>query len=450
MTHLVIIGFDEIVSNKYIDIIEKAILENRISSYSIIDLKSEEKHIKHRINKLKIKPKKEYYLNDKNNREFNINEIDNIFKDILDNNYKVKVYIATELKSHLFYLNYCISKCYDCLVEKPIFAPRINNMFAPHLIESTMNNLVSESAKNKVDVSVMTLGRYHPIYNKIILKELKDNIIKYESPITSIHLRAAGGVWNLHDEYLDREDHPYKYGYGMLMHGGYHYIDVFTQIIELNKLLFPNDKLVMNVKTYGAFPFDQNERISKKYSNIFDDNKENWKHNNKDIKFGETDIVSVLELRNETKNNVLTIGTISLEQTTPSIRFWKEFPPHIYNKNGRISSVDLEVRLSTLYSIHVNCYDVPEEINNNIEKIGARSTVVTRSNFNLLKTEKPITVRNFEGLFHNLSNKEVMENWINGEEKRSNLKQHINVMNILGGLAISLNENGREVTIALE
>ena len=56
MNQLIIIGFDEIVSNKYIDIIEKAIKDKQISSYSIIDLEDSKNEIKNRISKIYIKP----------------------------------------------------------------------------------------------------------------------------------------------------------------------------------------------------------------------------------------------------------------------------------------------------------------------------------------------------------------------------------------------------------
>lgn len=45
MEQLVVIGFDEIVSNKYIVVIEEAIKNGKISTYSIIDLKSAQKEI---------------------------------------------------------------------------------------------------------------------------------------------------------------------------------------------------------------------------------------------------------------------------------------------------------------------------------------------------------------------------------------------------------------------
>jgi len=229
------------------------------------------------------------------------------------------------------------------------------------------------------------------------------------------------------------------------MHGAYHYLDIFIQLVELNKLIYPNDHMIMAVKTYAAYPFDQNDRISKKISEKFDDYDKNFKKKNKNVKFGETDFVVAFELKNETKKSVITLGTLSFEQTTPSIRFWKDFPVGVYNKNGRISSVDVEAQLSVLYSMHVSCFDVPEKINNNIEKIGAKAVVTTRSNFNLLKDEEPITEKEYNGLFHNISNKKVMENWIYDKESKSRLSMHKNVMNLISCIALSLKMNGKEI-----
>lgn len=445
MNQLIIIGFDEIVSNKYIDIIEKAIKDKQISSYSIIDLEDSKNEIKNRISKIYIKPANEIYLK-ANKRNVGIEQIEDAFKTIQEKSQdKIKVYIATELRSHLFYLTYCLEKGYDCLIEKPIFAPLKKGVFYPQKISHTMKKICNMAQKKDIKTSVMTLGRYHPIYNEILIENIKKRVIKYSTPVTSINMRVNGGVWNLHKEYLEREDHPYKYGYGMLMHGAYHYLDIFIQLVELNKLIYPNDHMIMAVKTYAAYPFDQNDRISKKISEKFDDYDKNFKKKNKNVKFGETDFVVAFELKNETKKSVITLGTLSFEQTTPSIRFWKDFPVGVYNKNGRISSVDVEAKLSVLYSMHVSCFDVPEKINNNIEKIGAKAVVTTRSNFNLLKDEEPITEKEYNGLFHNISNKKVMENWIYDKESKSRLSMHKNVMNLISCIALSLKMNGKEI-----
>lgn len=163
-----------------------------------------------------------------------------------------------------------------------------------------MSDLCEKSDKARTHVSVMTTGRYHPIYNEILIKELREHVTKYDAPVTSAHVRVSGGVWNLHREYISREDHPYKYGYGMLMHGAYHYIDVFTQILELNRLVYPEDVLQVHVKAYSAYPTDQNDRIPKRYSSMFDDNDETFRYRYSDMVFGETDFVAALKLLNAT------------------------------------------------------------------------------------------------------------------------------------------------------
>ncbi|TFV32621.1 hypothetical protein E4K10_22810 [Streptomyces sp. T1317-0309] len=61
-------------------------------------------------------------------------------------------------------------------------------------------------------------------------------------------------MWNLQREFESRDDHPYKYGYGMMMHGAYHYVDLATQILSLNAELFSERQLRLEVSAFGAFP----------------------------------------------------------------------------------------------------------------------------------------------------------------------------------------------------
>ena len=447
---LVIIGFDEIVSNKYIDIINNAIENSILSCYSIIDLKTVKTEISRRIKKLKVPPKNELYISNYNSSDAVVKELNCLFNQIKSKcSDDIVVYIATELKSHLFYLQYCILNKYDCLIEKPIFATFKRGQFYPHKIKTTMNNLLKKSLRCNLNISVMTLARYHPIYNDILIKNLKKNVKKLKTPITSINMNVKGGVWNLHDEYINREDHPYKYGYGMLMHGAYHYIDIFSQLLELNKLLYKNTKLDLYIKNYAAYPFDQNERISKLKEKNFNDIIPNFKQKNMKFHFGETDFVAVFKLVNRETSSIITIGTLSFEQTTVSLRTWKEFPKDVYNKNGRISSVDIGVELSTLYSITTNCYDVPSK-EDNIDKIGAEAVVREIKNYKLLDDSVPFSKKTYEGVFHNISNKKVMKNWIEGKENKSRFSSHKNVMSIIGCIGESLYKNGKEMKVEVE
>lgn len=448
--HLVIVGFDDIVSDKYLSCVKNAIEAGKIDSYSIIDLESERENIEERLNTILIKPENVYYLPNVqvNGDEWaNREDFEPIFIELIQKKGQIKVYIATELKAHEAYLKYCVENDISSLTEKPILAPIKEGRFEPRLIESTMQHLLKTSQNKKAEHSIMTLSRYHKIYNDITIESLRKRMIKYQAPLTSLHFRTAGGVWNLHHEYENRDDHPYKYGYGMIMHGAYHYIDLTVQILCLNKLIYPNNEFTITLSSYAAYPSDQNDRISKKYSAKFEDDKPNWiTINNNSSKYGETDITTSFCMKEKASGRTITLGTISLEQTTPSVRNWKDIPPNIYNKNGRISFVDLEAQLSTLHSINVQCFDVPVRHIKEVERIDAFARVSTRSNASLLLDEEYNTCNIYDGLFHSDSNRELMTRWLMDDENRSNLVDHLPVMRFTQALAESIKEQGYPIT----
>ena len=449
LAHLIVVGFDDIVGNKYLPCIEEAINLGLIDSYSVIDLESQKVEIDRKIASINLKPEKVYYLPDSKRK--GISAGPNIFgpllKKIKQQKGMIKVYIATELKAHEGYLKYCVENGIDSLVEKPILAPMQNGRFDPTLIESTMHYLVKEAKKRSAKHSVMTLSRYHKIYNDIVLESLKQKMVELGAPLTSFHFRHAGGVWNLHREYESREDHPYKDGYGMIMHGGYHYIDLAVQFLRLNKLIFPETAFSLTMSSYVAYPADQNDRIPKKFSENFDDNCPDWSSiEPNSSKYGETDVVTSFCLKNKDTGRVLTVGTISLEQTTPSIRTWKDIPTGIYNKNGRVSSVEFEAQLSTLHSVNVQCFDVPIRANKEVDRIDAFARITTRTNASLLRGEEYNAEETHSGLFHSDSNRQLMAMWLKNEEHKSQLFQHAPVMRMLQALATSIKKPGYPIT----
>lgn len=445
--HLVIVGFDDIIADKYMETIELAISTGHISGYSIIDFISNQDWIEHKLQKVSIQPELKYFITvaKKENKWADKDVFKPIFYEIISKKGEIKVYIATELKAHEEYLQYCVENDIDSLTEKPIFSPLKNGKFDPSLIDEKMKYLTSLAQKSNAKHSVTSLARYHEIYNDKAIEKIKERIIKYEAPITSLHLRFASGVWNSHIEYENREDHPYKYGYGVLMHGAYHYVDVITRFLSLNHLIFPNDNLQLTLSSYGGFPADQNDRISKKYSTLFDDDKPEWadKSTNK-TDYGETDIVTSFQLLNTSTNKVITLGTMSFEQTTPSIRTWKDIPAEIYNKNGRTACADLEVQLSTLFTLNLKCFDIPTE--GEIDRIKAFARIETRANASLLKDEKFYTKEEAHDVSHNISNRSLIGNWLAGAEGKSTLQSHFIVMKVLQSLAESIKNPGHPIS----
>jgi hypothetical protein len=356
------------------------------------------------------------------------------------------VYIATEVRAHEAYLRFCVENHIDSLVEKPVLAPIVDGRFKPSYITKTMEELIGVAADSPAEHSVMTLSRYHQIYNHKVVASLRDRMERWEAPLTSFHLRAAGGVWNLQREFESRDDHPYKYGYGMMMHGAYHYVDLATQILSLNAELFPERQLRLEVSAFGAFPIDQHQRLSQPIARRFQDAGARWSADSDEgFLFGETDVTSTFRLVDAATGRTVSLGTLSFEQTTPSIRDWAELPDGLYNVNGRTSSVDLEAQLSTLFSTHVHCYDIPRGVS--ADGIDAFARVTTRANAALLPDEQYVSEESFDGLFHSDSNRQLMEHWLRGSEQRSSLASHLRPMQVTEALASSVLAPGRLVTV---
>ena len=441
--HLVIVGFDDIIADKYMETIEQAILDGHINGYSIIDLFSNQKWIEQKLQKVNVQPELKYFITVSKNKNkwADRDGFQPIFNEIIKKKGEIKVYIAAELKAHEEYLQYCVENDIDSLTEKPIFSPIKNCKFDPSLIDKKMKYFLSLVQKSSAKHSITSLARYHSIYNDKVIDKIKECILKYDTPLTSLHLRFSAGVWNTHVEYENREDHPYKYGYGMLMHGAYHYVDVIAQLLLLNYLIFPHDTLQFTLSSYGGFPGDQNDRISKKYSALLGDNKPDWSDKSKHkTDYGETDIVTSFQLFNVTTNKMITLGTMSFEQTTPSIRTWKDIPVEIYNKNGRTACADLEAQLSTLFSLNLKCFDMP--IKDEIDHIKAFARIETRANAPLLEDEKFYEKEEYNNVSHNISNRELIGNWLAGKEEKSTLQNHFIVMKILQSLAESIRNPG--------
>jgi hypothetical protein len=314
--------------------------------------------------------------------------------------------------------------------------------------------MMDAAADTGTSHSVMTLSRYHGIYNSRVLESVKERVVRHGAPVTSFHLRAAGGVWNRECEYLERGDHPYKYGYGMLMHGAYHYVDLACQFLLLNTLVFGDSPLEMTVSAFGAFPRDQRARIPSGIAARLGEPVASADHAAME-RFGETDVVASFRVRDVSSGATVTLGTLAFEQTTPSIRHWAGFPPDVYNKNGRVSKVELEAQLSTLYAIHVQCYDGPHGVQRgevliaDPDNIDAHAVVSERANAAMLAGERFNSTESFSGLFHSDSNRALMSAWLRNEEERSRLATHRLPMLVTQALACAIRAVGETVTVRL-
>ena len=446
--HLIVVGFDEIVLNKYLELIDVAMKEGVLDGFTIVDLAKERDEIVKRLARALIQPECTYYLTtpDVLHEKEQLAEFDEVVQKVRSTHDEIKIYIATEVSYHERYLKYSVENGISCLIEKPVFLPQKDGKYCPEVMMEKMNYYAKQAEKNNCNVSVMTLGRCHEIYADVVYQMIKEKMLKYDAPLTSFHIKHAGGVWNLHREYLTREDHPYRYGYGMLMHGGYHNVDLLARFLLLNKKIFPEKQFEIAFTSYAAYPTDQNDRIPKPISERFDDNCPDWWQNEgKGINWGETDITSTFCLRDKDTKRVITLGTIAMEQTTPSVRTWTDFPENLYNKNGRVSNLDMEIQLSTLFAASVKCYKIPRDDGKFVEHTPVKPHIITRANPKLLPDEEYETKVVYPEVYNSTSNKRIMTNWLRDKENVSTLKDHVPVMKLMQTIAFSLEKQGESV-----
>jgi predicted dehydrogenase len=455
---LVVVGFGPVTSYKYSRMIADAVRSGVVDSYSVVDLESQRRVIDGRLSPMAIPPEEVLLLPDASavQKTGSISpEFDRWLGQKLENPGKrVRVFIATEPQAHESYLRYCIQRGVDSLTTKPLVLPMRDGWFAPDELLAQTTAIANLAREYGGSHEVLCLGRHHEVYEYGVRRPVQRLIDRLGVPVTSVHLKTASGVWNLPHEFGSRDDHPYRYGYGMLMHGAYHYVDILTRILLLNRRILPTEPLTLHVVSYGAWPVDQSCRIPSPLSEGLANHHTALERFPSDHAFGETDVVSVFRLcLND--GQTLTVGTLALEQTTPGMRSWGPFPVVPYNINGRLHSTELDVRLSVAYGVCGRVVKVPLGGRRDTEDLRARNLgqVITRANAVLLDEQEFYTEQRLERAYGDSfsfrAERAIFREWLEGRPGYSDVESHIPTAAVTQALAESLGNPGSEIVIPL-
>ena len=277
-----------------------------------------------------------------------------------------KIIISTEPKAHKAYLQWAIDNNVDVLIDKPLTSPIgcCNNLLSAKQIFADFNHLQKSLKNSKSKITVQVQRRYHPGYLSI-KKYIEDFIKKYRVPISFLDIYHADGMWNMPNEFFFRENHPYKYGYGKLMHSGYHFIDLLVFFLEAENKFLPTCKKIDNVSMFVQ-TFDPKDFFKQigtdDYSSLFSkdavcDFTKYLKHT-KIGQLGEIDVYAIIQFRHQ--DTVITTASINLLQNSFSRRAWTNLPKDTYKGNGRIRHERLNMQLSSLLNVQVYSYQSHE------------------------------------------------------------------------------------------
>lgn len=269
--------------------------------------------------------------------------------------------MCTEPKAHLAYLDFLIENDIHILAAKPLTAPQNSSISydAASKIQSDYDYLVNKlKSKKDLKIELQCQRRYNPIY-QFVMREIETFVAEFDIPMTYCEIYHSEGMWNMPDEFLSRENHPYKYGYGKLLHGGYHFIDLLAWLI--NTCYRVSSKIPDRGEIY-AVPFSPSDFMTvfnnedykrffqkDKYSDLFS--------NDKKAEFeqmGELDFFGILQLFKDDKR--LTTCSLNLLHTGFSRRSWDTLPEDTYKGNGRIRHERINIQFGHLLNIQVHSY----------------------------------------------------------------------------------------------
>ena len=360
MKKVAIFGLGPHARRIYYPYLEEVIAEhNDISLELVVDLDTNKKYIEKWLTSRKLQPKHKIYLSA--DEQINPSRINDSVTLALQKYGINKAILSTEPKSHKVYLKKCIELGIPVVTDKPVTSPVFAEAGAasPRQIADDVDELQALLKKHPESrVLVQCQRRNHKGY-QLVLKTVEEVVKQYGVPITYINIHHSDGMWNMPDEFVYRENHPYKYGYGKLMHSGYHFIDLLATLFNINTKNISKPPDTLNIFSQGVHPLDQHMTLDKEiYDKFFGAdiaNKFSSFMNKDDLKsYGEVDSFSQLQLVKEGK--VQTTAQLSLMQSGFSQRAWSDLPEDAYKSNGRIRHELVDIHIGPLLSVQVHSY----------------------------------------------------------------------------------------------
>lgn len=359
--------------------------------------------------------------------------------------------ISTEPKAHFMYLQFALKHNINVISDKPITVNK--NMTSLKSIKKTRKQfyqLLKLYDKSSANCKIMCQRQYHRGY-EYIKKILTEVVTKYQIPITYIDIYHSDGNWEMpHD--LNKENHPYKYGYGKLFHSGYHFIDLLSSFLKINDNL-PASKRIKYGEVYttcftpedelSVFNFDDYKRIFK------DQNIPDY-YNKKKCpsfhKYGEKNCYNLFSFKNH-EQKTITNANLNLLHYAFSRRGWIQSRDY-YKKNGRIRHERVNIQVGPLLNIQIHSYQSKEIKDRSSDmlleqQVGGlehfdifiyrNSDIIGGKTFEKVQLGDLYTAKEKQNIlgYNELSREEFLNNFLHGKNSKGDLKEQQLAIEIL-------------------
>lgn len=264
--------------------------------------------------------------------------------------------VATDPRHHLHYLEWAALHGLPALVDKPLTARALDftDAAAQSLLDD-FHRVGKVFADVPADATMMVPRRCHPGF--VFLRDtLHSAVCQLGVPLTHVDVYHSSGYWNMPDEFLTRENHPYRHGYGALLHSGYHFVDLAAQLLDLNRAAASEvqaDRIEVGARY--ATPADVLAQVPRSFyerAGIGDGLDEAFSADGlrSAARCGETDLqLTVTALRG---GRTLTLGGLRLLETGTSHRSWRNLPADTYKGNGKFAQDRISAHVGHLLGLH--------------------------------------------------------------------------------------------------
>lgn len=465
MKNFIFIGLGPHAKRIYYPFLEKHRARYDIRLKLLIELENQKPHAAAFLDHRTLRPEKILYLpdNETNRMGTALDVVAERELDVLVCTETIDgIIISTEPKAHKIYAAWALKRNINILMDKPITAPLypstdIQSARAIYRDYTDLKNMLKQSAAK---FYVVCQRRNHAGY-AFIKDYLKKFVSEFEIPISYIDIYHADGAWSLPHEFY-KENHPYKYGYGKLMHSGYHFVDLFSWFAEANYALprarpdaaklyaarfAPND-LFNQIDGGACEKFFRNPVIRNFYKT--------YQREQYDT-FGELDAYVLLQLMRD--ENVITTGSINLQQNSFSRRGWFDLPEDTYKGNGRVRHERVNIQASHFLNIQAHSYQSYESSRGIFEPGGVGSEdhfdififrnkkIIGGEAFTKIAVGKEMRKNNKDDSYYLGHNERAREttllNFIEGHDDESEFERHDFTNLLLSNIYVSIAQGAR-------
>jgi predicted dehydrogenase len=248
---VIVVGCGFHFASIYLKVLEE--YAGRLELVLAVDLKCEEHRVRQTFTMAAVSPQAYLFLPDKLRVHPKLDELRVAFATKPEAAEADAILICTEPKAHKAFALWAVERGLAVFMDKPISA--FDEYQNVNSIDTDFADILAASLQHAARVVISCERRLHYGY-RYVDAFLRDFIRRYRVPITYVNVHFGGGVWVMPWEFEHLENHPLKYGYGVLLHSGYHYVDLVARFAELNCAVrdVALDKPRVNVN--ASFPSD--------------------------------------------------------------------------------------------------------------------------------------------------------------------------------------------------